>query len=158
MFFASKVFVLAATAALSTVVAFLFVGATDLPISLPVDAVINSFCMLLMSPYYSDHEERWYRMLCRPCIWVCCQRKHSLRYHYNKKKSLKDRDRAASNMISQSSKDTMSEVRVDAKALPRPSTTATTIHMQPPTGPSHSAEITPVNEHSQSMNTPSQHD
>lgn len=87
-FFGSKVFVLAATAALSTWVAYVIFFLTDNIVVWALDAVLNSVCLMLMSPYYSGpkgDDELLYRTVCKPCIVCCCQVKYSLVYHEEKK-------------------------------------------------------------------------
>lgn len=86
-FFGSKIFVLAATASVSTLLMNLFFnfGVTFL---FTIDTLINAICVMLMSPYYSGprgNDEMLYRTLCKPCIVCCCQVKYSLVYHEGKK-------------------------------------------------------------------------
>lgn len=90
-FVESKIFVLAATASASTLMAFVLYFATRFEPIWFMDNVVNSICLMLMSPYYTGpkgNDELYYRTLCKPMIVCCCQVKYSLVYHERKK--LKD--------------------------------------------------------------------
>merc|ERR1711892_264897 len=84
LFFRSKLFVLAASAAISTLVIFMGYNFTTHNSMFAVDAVLNCFCLVLMSPYYTGNDEYWYRKLCIFSIYCFCQRKYSLGYQEKK--------------------------------------------------------------------------
>jgi len=84
----SKQMVLVYTACLSTFLTYILWIVTDLDNMYTLDTVINSICVMLLSPYYSYIRDRkgkeWlYRFWCRPCIICFCQKHYSLDY-YNK--------------------------------------------------------------------------
>lgn len=87
VFVASKVFVLAATASVSTLLMFVFYAAMDISqidFVVALDGIVNVICLMLMSPYYcgpKGNEHRLYRILCRPAIYCFCQQRFSLVYH-----------------------------------------------------------------------------
>jgi len=112
IFVSSKVFVLAATASVSSVLAFFLLAAGVNDLVFCVDAVVNVICLMLLSPYYcgpKGNEHRLYRVICRPMIFCFCQHKRSLEYHKEKK-----RKRNSSGVVTQSQTDTESAMRVYA--------------------------------------------
>lgn len=84
VFVASKVFVLAGTASMSSLLAFILLAVTEDDFVFALDALVNTICLMLLSPYYCGprgNEHRLYRILCKPCIFICCQQRFSLVYH-----------------------------------------------------------------------------
>ena len=73
---------------ISTLLVFTLYGVLDAISNLDfyfVDNIVNSICLMLMSPYYSgskDNVEGLYRTLCKLCIFCCCQVQNSfMLYH-----------------------------------------------------------------------------
>merc|ERR1719499_2107808 len=77
---------------MSSLLAFILLAATEDDFVFALDALVNTICLMLMSPYYcgpKGNEHRLYRILCRPAIYCFCQQRFSLVYHKENKQRLK---------------------------------------------------------------------
>ena len=116
-FFGSKIFVLVATSCVMTWIAFLSSFGFNVNWVWPIEAVLNSTCLMLMSPYYSGpkgNDELLYRTLCKPCIICYCQVDYSLVYHSNKKRKLE-----ASMSGNEANSEKTTNKTVDTESAPR---------------------------------------
>merc|ERR1719229_45166 len=78
--------VLVYTACLSTLFAFVMIIILDIDGIIAIDTVINTICVMMMSPYYTyirdkKGKEWMYRFWCRPCIYCFCQKRYCLDYY-----------------------------------------------------------------------------
>ena len=82
MFVDSKMFVLAATASATTVLAPLSAVTAQIYYVGTLNTVVDSVCMILISPYLSENDHCLYLTVCRIpiyCCW-CCGGKYSVLY------------------------------------------------------------------------------
>lgn len=70
--------IITAVAMISTFILVTSTVATDLNFIIGLDPVVNSVCMILMTPYYRD--EQFYQRLCKCCLW-CVSRKQAKYEH-----------------------------------------------------------------------------
>lgn len=116
LYTATKTTILTTVSTVSTVTFTIIVILTGIGFIAIPDPIVNSLCLLMMTPYYSD--KKWYQRLCWLCM-LCCDKRGT-----NINDSDSDPDKLAENLSDLSSTDvnlpsidTMSQLRVHGEHI-----------------------------------------